>query len=59
MSTEIIDTTEEPRDDQETVDEVPEVEVNPADEAPEAEVNTTDEGSAEVHFLEIHLRMTE
>ena len=23
------------------------------------QVNTTDEGSAEVHFLEIHLRMTE
>ena len=43
MSTEIIETTEEPWDEQETVDEVPEVEVNPADEAPEAEVNPTDE----------------
>lgn len=43
MNTEIIETTEEPRDEQETVDEVPEVEVNPADEAPEAEVNPTDE----------------
>ena len=43
MSTDIIETTEETRDEQETVDEVPEVEVNPADEAPEAEVNSTDE----------------
>lgn len=43
MSTEIIETTEETRDEQETVDEVSEVEVNPADEAPEAEVNPTDE----------------
>ena len=43
MSTEIIETTEEPRDEQETVDEVPEVEENPADEAPEPEVNPTDE----------------
>ena len=43
MSTDIIETTEETRDEQETVDEVPEVEVNPADEAPEAEVNPTDE----------------
>lgn len=37
MNTEIIETTEEPRD------EEPEVEANPADEAPEAEVNPTDE----------------
>lgn len=43
MSTEIIETTEETRDEQETVDEVSEVKVNPADEAPEAEVNPTDE----------------
>lgn len=43
MNTEIIETTEEPRDEQETVDEAPEAEVNPADEAPEAEVNPTDE----------------
>ena len=43
MSTDIIETTEEPRDEQGPVDEVPEVEVNPADEAPEAEVNPTDE----------------
>ena len=43
MSTEIIETTEETRDEQETVDEVSEVDVNPADEAPEAEVNPTDE----------------
>ena len=43
MSTDIIETTEETRDEQETVDEVSEVEVNPADEAPEAEVNPTDE----------------
>lgn len=41
MSTEIIETTEETRD--EHVDEAPEVEVNTADEAPEAEVNPTDE----------------
>ena len=37
MNTEIIETTEEPRDEQEHVDEEPEV------EAPEAEVNPTDE----------------
>ena len=43
MSTDIIETTEETGDEQEHVDEVPEVEVNPADEAPEAEVNPTDE----------------
>lgn len=43
MSTDIIETTEETRDEQEHVDEVPEVEANPADEAPEAEVNPTDE----------------
>ena len=43
MSTEIIETTEEPQDEQEHVDEATEVEVNPADEAPEAEVNPTDE----------------
>ena len=43
MSTEIIETTEETQDEQETVDEAPEVEVNQADEAPEAEVNPTDE----------------
>ena len=43
MSTENIETTEETRDEQEHVDEVPEDEVNPADEAPEAEVNPTDE----------------
>lgn len=43
MSTDIIETTEETRDEQEHVDEVPEVEVNPADEAPEVEVNQTDE----------------
>ena len=43
MSTDIIETTEETRDEQETVDEVTEVEVNQADEAPEAEVNPTDE----------------
>ena len=43
MSPEIIETTEETRDERETVDEAPEVEVNPADEAPEAEVNPTDE----------------
>lgn len=43
MSTDIIETTEETQDEQEHVDEVPEVEVNPADEAPEAEVNPTDE----------------
>lgn len=43
MNTENIETTEETRDEQETVDEAPEVEANPADEAPEAEVNPTDE----------------
>ena len=43
MSTDIIETTEETRDEQETVDEAPEVEVNPADEPPEAEGNPTDE----------------
>ena len=43
MNTENIETTEETRDEQETVDEVSEVEANPADEAPEAEVNPTDE----------------
>lgn len=43
MNTENIETTEETRDEPETVDEAPEVEVNPADEAPEAEVNPTDE----------------
>lgn len=43
MSTEIIETTEETRDEQETVAEAPEVELNPTDEAPEAEVNPTDE----------------
>lgn len=43
MNTEIIETTEEPRDEKEHVDEEPEVEANPADEAPEAEVNPTDE----------------
>lgn len=43
MSTEIIETTEETRDERETVDEAPEVEENTADEAPEAEVNPTDE----------------
>lgn len=43
MSTEIIETTEETRDERETVDEDPEVEENTADEAPEAEVNPTDE----------------
>ena len=43
MNTESIETTEETRDEQETVDEAPEVEVNPTDEAHEAEVNPTDE----------------
>ena len=43
MSTEIIETTEETRDEQEHVDEAPEVEANHSDEAPEAEVNPTDE----------------
>jgi hypothetical protein len=43
MSNVIIETTEEPRDEQETVDEAPEVEVNPVDEAPEVELNPTDE----------------
>lgn len=43
MSPEIIETTEETRDERETVDEAPEVEENTADEAPEAEVNPTDE----------------
>lgn len=43
MSTDIIETTEETREEQEHVDEAPEVEVNPADEAHEAEVNPTDE----------------
>lgn len=43
MNPENIETTEETRDEQETVDEAPEVEVNPADEAPEVEVNPTDE----------------
>lgn len=43
MSTEIIETTEETRDEHEHVDEAPEVEVNSADEAPEVEVNPTDE----------------
>lgn len=43
MSTENIETTEETQDEQETVDEAPEAEVNPADEAPETEVNPTDE----------------
>ena len=43
MSTEIIETTEETRDEHEHVDEAPEVEVNSADEAPEVEVNHTDE----------------
>lgn len=43
MSTEIIETTEETLDKQETVDESPEVELTPTDEAPEVEVNPTDE----------------
>lgn len=43
MNTEIIETTEETRDERETVDEAPEVEENTDDEAPEAEVNPTDE----------------
>lgn len=43
MSPEIIETTEETRDERETVDEAPEAEENTADEAPEAEVNPTDE----------------
>ena len=43
MNTENIETTEETRDEQETVDEAPEVEANSADEAHEAEVNPTDE----------------
>lgn len=43
MSTEIIETAEETRDERETVDEAPEVEENTADESPEAEVNPTDE----------------
>ena len=43
MSTEIIETTEETRDEHEHVAEAPEVEVNSADEAPEVEVNPTDE----------------
>lgn len=43
MSTEIIETTEETRHEQEHVDEVTEVELNPVDEAPETEVNPTDE----------------
>lgn len=43
MSPEIIETTEETRDERETVDEAPEVEENTADEAPEVEVNPTDE----------------
>lgn len=43
MNTESIETTEETRDEQETVDEAAEVEAIPADEAPEAEVNPTDE----------------
>ena len=43
MNTEIIETTEETQDEQETVEEATEVELTPADEAPEAEVNPTDE----------------
>ena len=43
MSTEIIETTEEPQDEQEHVEEAIEVELNPTNEAPEVEVNQTDE----------------
>lgn len=43
MNTEIIETTEETRDEQEHVDEETQDEQEHVDEAPEAEVNQTDE----------------